>query len=78
MDFHDFAVEWQKEEIRWYLDGIEIKRTPAPEDMHKPMYLLANLAIGGGWAGEPDSSTRFPAIYAIDWVRAYRREVKGQ
>ncbi len=77
-DFHDFAVEWQKEEIRWYLDGVEIKRTPAPEDMHKPMYLLANLAIGGGWAGEPDSSTRFPAIYAIDWVRAYRRDVEGQ
>ena len=72
-DFHRYAVEWQKEQIRWYLDGVEIGRTSTPPDMDKPMYLLANLAVGGDWAGEPDSSTHFPGILAIDWIRAYRR-----
>ncbi len=76
--FHVFAAEWQEREIRWYFDGVEIKRTATPDDMHKPMYLLANLAVGGGWAGKPDSSTRFPAVYAIDWIRAYRRQAGGQ
>ena len=71
-DFHRYAVEWQKEQIRWYLDGVEIGRTSTPPDMDKPMYLLANLTIGG-WHGEPDSSTHFPGIYAIDYIRAYRR-----
>ena len=71
-DFHRYTVEWQKDFIRWYLDGVEIERTATPADMHKPMYLLANLAVGG-WHGAPDSSTRFPGIYAIDYIRGYRR-----
>ena len=36
------------------------------------MYLLANMAMGGDWAGAPDASTAFPAAYAIDYIRAYR------
>jgi hypothetical protein len=72
-DFHRYAVDWQKEDIRWYLDGVEIGRVSTPPDMHKPMHLLTNLAVGGDWAGAPDSSTQFPGILAIDWIRAYRR-----
>ncbi len=72
--FHCYAVEWQKDEIRWYFDGVEVARKPAPEDMHKPMYMLANLGVGGSWPGEPVSSTRFPGIFAIDFIRAYRRD----
>ena len=36
------------------------------------MYFVANLAVGGQWPGAPDASTRFPADFAIDYVRAYR------
>ena len=36
------------------------------------MYLLANLAVGGFWPGDPDDSTPFPATYAIDYIRAYQ------
>jgi beta-glucanase (GH16 family) len=36
------------------------------------MYMLANLAMGGGWAGPPDASTKFPARMSIDYIRAYR------
>ena len=73
-DFHLYAVEWQKDEIRWYLDGVEIARAATPADAQKPMYLLANLAVGGNWPGQPDSSTQFPGILAIDYIRAYRRK----
>jgi beta-glucanase (GH16 family) len=72
-DFHTYTVDWQKDEIRWYFDGVEVARAPTPADMHKPMYILANLAIGGNWVGRPDKSTHFPAILTIDWIRAYRR-----
>jgi len=72
--FHSYAVDWEADEIRWYFDGVEVARVPTPPDMHKPMYMLVNLAVGGHWPGSPDASTSFPAVLAIDWIRAYRRE----
>lgn len=72
--FHTFAVSWDERDLIWYIDGGEAGRVPTPEDMHKPMYLLANLAVGGTWPGAPDASTRFPAKLMIDYIRAYRFE----
>lgn len=71
-DFHVFAVSWDPKVVVWYVDGREVKRLPTPADMHKPMYMVANLALGGDWAGAPDATTPFPATYAIDYIRAYR------
>jgi beta-glucanase (GH16 family) len=74
-DWHTFAVDWQPEAITWYVDGVERKRydeiTHVPAE---PMYLLANLAVGGDWPGPPDRSTLFPSNYEIDYIRVWRRE----
>lgn len=70
--FHTFAVAWDPKELTWFVDGREVARAPTPEDMHKPMFVLANLAVGGNWPGKPDASTRFPARFVIDHIRAYR------
>ena len=70
--FHVFAASWDAENVIWYIDGHEVARQPTPKDMHRPMYLLANLAVGGHWAGAPDSTTRLPATLTIDYIRAYR------
>jgi len=70
--FHTFAVSWDARQLVWFVDGREVGRQPTPPDMHKPMYMLANLAIGGDWPGAPDASTRFPARMSIDYIRAYR------
>jgi beta-glucanase (GH16 family) len=71
-DFHTFAVSWDEREIIWYIDGRRAGSKATPRDMHKPMFMLANLGVGGYWPGHPDASTRFPAIYSIDYIRAYR------
>jgi len=71
-DFHTFAVSWDEQQLIWYVDGRAIGRQRTPPDMHKPMYMLANLAVGGGWPGNPDATTRFPAVMSIDYIRAYR------
>ena len=69
---HVFAVSWDPQNLIWYVDGREVRRQPTPPDMHKPMYLLANLAVGGAWPGAPEAETRFPARLATDYLRDYR------
>lgn len=70
--FHTFAVSWGKRRIEWFVDNRSIGSVPTPADMHKPMYVIANLAVGGDWPGSPDKTTAFPATLSIDFIRAYR------
>jgi beta-glucanase (GH16 family) len=37
-----------------------------------PFFLLLNVAVGGGWPGDPDASTTFPQQMVVDYVRVYR------
>ena len=70
---HSYGLEWTPDELVFYIDGIETTRmNGAPFRDAPPMYLIANLAVGGDWAGSPDSDTRFPAVMRIDHIRAYR------
>ena len=70
--FHTFSVEWEKEEIRWYVDGIQRHRSDS-EIPDVPMFLLVNLAVGG-WAETPDANTVFPAFFEIDYVKAWQKK----
>jgi beta-glucanase (GH16 family) len=56
----------------WYVDEQPVFDIPTAPDMHRPMYLLANLAVGGTWPGNPDHSTIFPATMYIDYIRVYQ------
>ncbi len=71
-DFHTYGVAWDPEHITWFIDGRQVRQEKTPGDMHKPMYMLANIASGGDWAGAPDASTPLPAKLTIDYIRAYR------
>jgi beta-glucanase (GH16 family) len=68
--FHTYGLEWTCTEISWYVDGVMTHR--AKNYVHKPMYLLVNLAVGGDWPGAPDEETRFPGIMKVDYVRVYQ------
>ena len=70
---HSYGLEWTPEKLVFYIDGLETTRTDgSPFRDSPPMYMIANLAVGGDWAGTPDSDTRFPATMRIDHIRAYR------
>ena len=65
---------WTPTSIIWYIDGVETHRAPDATcaryaQLCGPMYLCFNLALGGGWAGNPDSTTPFPSKMEIDYVR---------
>lgn len=69
--FHTYAVDWEPATITFYFDGQAVFSTATPSDMHGPMYMLANFAVGGYWPGYPDSTTPLPAAMQIQWIKAY-------
>jgi beta-glucanase (GH16 family) len=80
-DFHVFAVEWEREEIRFYVDG-HLYETRTPGDLpagtrwvfDHPFFVILNVAVGGKWPGNPDASTKFPQEMLVDYVRVYSRK----
>jgi beta-glucanase (GH16 family) len=74
-DFHTYAVEWAPDKIVWYIDGVERKRVTDPAQIpNAPMYLLANLQVGGDWPGSPNATTPLPANLEIDYIRVWQHE----
>lgn len=79
-DFHLFAVEWEPNAIRFYVDD-HLYATRTPADLPKgtkwvydhPFFLLLNVAVGGGWPGNPDATSVFPQTMLVDYVRVYER-----
>lgn len=71
-DFHVFAVEWEKHEIRWYVDG-ELKFSTKEYVPDVPFRIILNTAVGGDWPGYPTKKTPFPVDHDIDYVRVYAR-----
>lgn len=69
-DFHTYAVDWEWDKIIWYIDGKEVFRV-SDHVPHEPMYIIANLAVGGVWPGEPNNSTVFPVSFLIDTIRVF-------
>ena len=84
-DFHVYALEWDPDEFRWYVDDVQFhsvsvdqwftSREDAPEGapFDQPFYLILNVAVGGNWPGDPDESSVFPQEMRVDYVRVYQR-----
>lgn len=88
-DFHIFAVEWEPDEMRFYVDDRCYYKTsewftkrsgfgevsyPAPYD--QPFYIILNVAVGGNWPGNPDEFTTFDeqAQMVVDYVKVYQKK----
>jgi|GEM_PF-2194900 beta-glucanase (GH16 family)/20S proteasome alpha/beta subunit len=67
--FHTYGMDWEADTITWYVDGVKAFQIATPEDMHKPMYILVNLAMYG--PGITDTSQPVGGDMLIDYIRAY-------
>lgn len=74
-DFHNYWVTHMQHKIVFGIDG-QTLGTLTPADLapgavwvyNRPMYLIINLAVGGPWAGAPDSTTPSTAKMLVDSV----------
>ena len=80
-NFHVYAVEWEKDEIRVYVDdtryftfkneGTGYKVWPFNQRFH----LLLNVAVGGNWGGAQGiDDSIFPRSMVVDYVRVYQKK----
>ena len=50
----------------------------ASSGRRQAMYIIANVAVGGGWPGKPDVTTLFPANFEIDKIQACKRKLQPE
>ena len=77
-DFHIFSIEWGEGYIDFFVDGnkyqsITSDDVPGEWVYDNDFYMILNVAVGGFFAGNPNSSTRFPQTMSVDWVRVYQK-----
>lgn len=78
-DFHTYAIEWDKDQISWFYDGVKYSTytrsdvEPKKWVFDQPFFIILNLAIGGTLGGLVNPNTVFPAQYLVDYVRVYQK-----
>ncbi|HWD17682.1 MAG TPA: glycoside hydrolase family 16 protein [Verrucomicrobiae bacterium] len=76
--YHLYAVQWAPGIIQFLVDnkiyGTITSNSIPPGGQWvfaSPEFLLLNVAVGGQWPGNPDSTTTFPQFMKVDYVRVY-------
>lgn len=78
-DYHLYAIEWDNNEIRWYVDDTlyqtgniknNINTTGA---FHLPFFIILNLAVAGDFPGQTVNESLLPASMYVDYVRVYKQ-----
>jgi beta-glucanase (GH16 family) len=71
--WHTFGLDWEPESLTFYVDGVVRWTVTDPNAIpHEPMYLLADLAVGGTFTAGVKPSTPFPSELALDYVKVWR------
>ncbi|GHO85747.1 glycoside hydrolase family 16 protein [Dictyobacter formicarum] len=83
--YHTYRTEIDRrtspEQVRWYLDGVEFWHVNSNDPGMDPttwanaidhgFFIIYDVAMGGGWPGNPTASTQSGVPMLIDYVRVY-------
>ena len=70
-DYHAYGLEWDKEKIKWYFDGVLV-RWVENTHWHQALTLNFDSETMPKWFGLPRDSD-LPSTYSIEYVRAWKR-----
>ena len=84
-EFHTYAVEWQPDQITWFIDGMPYFTATSSDPFmqgkqwvfNHPFFILLNVAVGGNFGGAVGSDTTFPQTMSVDYVRLYQAKPKS-
>ena len=71
--FHVYGLQWGAKEIRWYFDGVLIRRGPNVH-WHQPLDLNFDSETMPDWFGLPKEG-ELPAHFVVDYVRAWKSTI---
>jgi beta-glucanase (GH16 family) len=81
--WHTYGMIWSKGSVAYYVDDpTQPYATYTPSSISGfsgsawpfdagPNFIILNLAVGGSWPGNPNSTTPFPSEMLVDYVRVY-------
>ncbi|NVO18531.1 MAG: family 16 glycosylhydrolase [Bacteroidetes bacterium] len=74
--FHVFTIIWQEGSMEWFVDYhryfMVTPFTVSYDAFNLPQFFIFNVAVGGAWPGNPNSSTTFPQSMIVDYVRVFQ------
>jgi beta-glucanase (GH16 family) len=68
--FHTYDLIWHSGSLVWQVDGVTYCSLTSSTVPNTPIFLIMNLAVGGGFGGPVDPSA-MPQTLQIDYVRVY-------
>jgi beta-glucanase (GH16 family) len=77
--FHVFSILWAQDTMKLYVDdhlyltGTKTDVGAASYPFNANQFFIFNVAVGGGFPGNPDSSTAFPQRMFVDYVRVFQQ-----
>lgn len=78
-DYHLYAIEWDTNEIRWYVDDVLYQTGNIKDNInttgafHLPFFIILNLAVGGDFPGATVDESLLPESMYVDYVRVYKQ-----
>jgi hypothetical protein len=74
--YHVFSLIWQPHHLKWLVDN-EVYNSIAANQVNGfafnlPQFFIFNIAVGGNWPGNPDTTTTFPQTMVVDYIRVYQ------
>lgn len=70
-DFHTYALEWDEEQVTWYVDGAQHRTMPTQPYYDQPLVMMLSQGLGPSRGNQTPEG--FPTTMEVDYVRVWQK-----